>query len=282
MARNNSGNPAVWIVKEDVSFYVSQFIFWIPLFTILLWWEGMHAFDFLSWNTALIFPSSYSMIQEVWYLFVGDKYYDPGDPLIYQHVGMSAIRVFPGLIVGSIAGFILGPILAVFPVGRSIAKKILPISFASSKISVFLIFMIWFGLYWEPKILISGWVSFLFLCTPTFYNSLLVLYGGEKISGVELIERAVDGNYSRKDLLRYILFPKLFPQFFLGIELAASSCWTLLVFTESFSTNTGMGYLVFRSHEHGDYALLYVSTFLLACCNWVTWIMIRRIRSFFF
>ena len=226
-----------------------------------------------------MFPGIGTLATTLTDLTFGGPYFLLGDKLLLDHFSASALRVFPGLIAGSVLGYYAGMACAVHFLSATIARAVLPLLFATSRLSILLILMTIFGILEFPKVLVSGWIGFLFLATASFSNAVAMLYGNEKGADAILPEYVAAYRFSRMQLLRHVLLPALRPHFFVGLEMAASSSWTLLVFSESMTTDVGLGYLIFRSFATNQWSLLFLATILLSICNLATWGIIRFFRK---
>ncbi len=271
-------NPISWVTGTQTSFIGSQVYFWA--FIIL----GVAVYHFLYVSAPggvfqKLFPSVESLSREVVRLVAGDPWRLPGDPLIWGHLWASLYRIVPWILFGAAAGYAAGLGSVVIPPIAAVVQNLLPLLFATSRMSLFLILIPVLGFFEAPKRALSVWIGFIYIYTAVFSHSSALLKGSGKDGTATLGEFAAVVGMTRWRLVRYCLFPLSLPAFFVSLEMAVSHAWTLLVFTESFTASRGIGYLIYLAHTQAEYALLYLATFVLACCNLLSWGAIRFARQ---
>ncbi|MCH7883452.1 ABC transporter permease subunit [Patescibacteria group bacterium] len=263
-------HPITWVVGDAPSSSVS-WLYLFLLFTVLFpLWEVFVRFEVADFS---LFSLPSHIATTLWQLVTSGE--------LVEHGIASAKRVLPGLLIGTAVGFPLGIGLALFPHLASVSEKVMALLYATSKLSVFYVFIIWMGIYEAPKLGITIWITVLFQTTLSFFRCRALLYGRENIDkGMhEMILMAINMGVSRWQLYRDILVPLLLPQLFFGLFLSSSISWSLLALTEQTGTMRGFGFLIQEGHEMVEIELIFAATILLACCNLLSWGVIRLIEK---
>ncbi|GGE14279.1 sulfonate ABC transporter permease [Polymorphobacter glacialis] len=103
------------------------------------------------------------------------------------------------------------------------------------------LFIVWFGIGETPKILlIALGVSF-----PIYLN----LYNGIRGVDPKLIEAARTFGLSGPALIRHVILPGAMPSLLLGLRMALTVSWLLLVIAEQINASAGLGYLINNARD---------------------------------
>ncbi len=189
-----------------------------------------------------------------------------------EHLFASFKRVGVGLVFGTLIGFPMGILIALFPYARFCAIVVIPFLLTFSKISVLYLMIIWLGIDEGPKYGISIWATFLYQLLLSFQGSYKLFYGKDRHTRELMADIAIMGP-SRWQLYWHIM-PALLPRMFLGLLLASPVCWLMLVLSEGVNRQYGVGSLIHAANQIPIVSMIISGTVLLALCGITTWILI--------
>jgi len=264
-------NSIGWIIGKPPSFWKFSISLWVIVISFLVIWHLVGT----SSELARIFLSSPF---EVWER-IQESALSEKQPLLDQFFA-SVPRVFIGIFIGVLAGFPTALFLVSQPLLERLTSKIFPFVWATPKLSILYIVIIWFGFSEFSIILSIAIITFLYQIITVFYGSRHVLYGSNTtdLGRQDLIDRASLAGATRWQFCRKILFFLSLPYFFLGLRLASASSWGMLIIAELIG-DTGLGLLVAFSYNYFDLPGIFGFTFILALCTWITWEGIRLVEE---
>jgi len=178
------------------------------------------------------------------------------------HLFASTKRVMVGLVLGTIIGFPVAVLLVLSPFGRTLVKWIGPFAYSIARYAVFFFLVTQIGIE-NAKVAVNIWIAF-------FYQVILVMREAhEKLyrdpEAGELWDYvAVVGVESRLFFATHILIPMLVPAFFTAVVFTSMHSWTLLVVTEGFNSQYGLGALFEREMSYPSVSAGFAMAFLLA------------------
>jgi NitT/TauT family transport system permease protein len=156
--------------------------------------------------------------------------------LLFKSIVSTVSVAISGFIAGTVVGMVVGMI---FGTVRIVAKSLDPylVAFYSiPRIALIPLFILWFGIGLETKIIYTGLLVFF----PVFMNTL----SGVRDVDSNLIDDLRVMGASRLDVLRKVLFPSVLAWLFAGLKISAPYALTGAVVAEMFSSSTGLGYLI--------------------------------------
>jgi ABC-type nitrate/sulfonate/bicarbonate transport system permease component len=191
---------------------------------ILLWQLGSTR----GWIDQLILPSP---------LAIAEALVDmarSGD--LYRHVSASLFRLGLGWLLGTMAGLVVGILIGLFSIARSIGVPFVAALFAVPKIALLPLFIIWFGIDEPSKV-----ATILF---GTFFPTVIATYTG--VDGVprSLIRMAQSFGVPAWRILARIILPGALPAILAGFRISISIAIVLLVAAEMIGAQWGIGALV--------------------------------------
>jgi taurine transport system permease protein len=156
-------------------------------------------------------------------------------PVPYGHIWDSFLRVLLGLIFGIIIGVPLGLFMGLNRFAKGffdplieLYRPVPPLAWAPLIISVL-------GIDNSGKIFLLFMVSL----------SIMIISARAGASGTQLskIHAAHSLGASKKQILRYVIFPNSLPEILTGIRVAVGMCWGTLVAAEFLAGTTGIGFV---------------------------------------
>lgn len=155
---------------------------------------------------------------------------------LQRNLLVSVHRVAIGLSVGTLVGVTLALIAGLVSLGEDVVDGPMQVLRALPILALVPLDIVWFGIDETAKdVLIAFGVAF-----PIYINTHAAIRGIDP----RLIELSRTLRLGRRDLLRRIVFPGALPGFFVGLRFAAAAAWLILVVSEQFNANSGIGYLM--------------------------------------
>ena len=176
-------------------------------------------------------------------------------PVPYGHIWDSFLRVLLGLIFGIIIGVPLGLFMGLNRFAKGffdplieLYRPVPPLAWAPLIISVL-------GIDNSGKIFLLFMVSL----------SIMIISARAGASGTQLskIHAAHSLGASKKQILRYVIFPNSLPEILTGIRVAVGMCWGTLVAAEFLAGTTGIGFVENVAKKYFQYEVIWITIFIM-------------------
>lgn len=175
--------------------------------------------------------------------------YEIGNPLFQAHFAVSGFRVIVSVAAAWIIAFPAGALIGYNPSLDRIFSPLIFLTYPIPKMVLLPVIILLFGLGNLPKIILITLILFFQILVavrdgvrntdPKYYDSILSMGGG------------------RKDVLIHAVIPAALPHSFTAIRISIGTAISVLFFTESFATDTGLGFLIMDSWGKGDYVMIF-------------------------
>jgi NitT/TauT family transport system permease protein len=178
-------------------------------------------------------------------------------------------------------GFVLGIVIGVglgvlFGVNRVIARVLDPYLtglYSLPRVALVPLFILWFGLGFEMKIIFTALLVFF----PIFMNTL----AGIRDVDDDLIDVIRVMGASRRDTILKVLVPSALVWVFAGLRISVPFALIGAVVAEMFSSSQGLGYVISYTANQFDtaglFAALMVTTLLGLALDWLVGSVERRV-----
>ena len=200
-----------------------------PLLVLVLWQIGSSR----GWISPVILPSPATILaayRELW--STGDL--QAALPISLQRAGL-------GLLVGGLAGLVLGVIAGLSVTAERIYDAPLQMIRTIPFIALVPLFVVWFGIGEDSKVaLIIGASIF-----PVYLNT----YHGIRGIDRKLLEVARSFEMSRWQTVRLIVVPQSLPSILVGWRYAAGTALLALVAAEQINSRAGIGYILNTANQ---------------------------------
>jgi len=212
---------------------------------LILWEIGPR----LNWVDPYFVPPFSAVLAETGKLFA--------DGSMFIHLLVSMWRVLLGLLSALLVGLPLGFVLGRWLIETSQALgPVLRVLSQVNPFSLMPVFMLFFGIGETAKIAIIAWVS---LWPILFYTISAV----RNVDALQ-IKTALSMGVSGAGLCLKVLFPAALPVIFVGIRIAASISFFILVASEMLGASAGIGWLVHNSAMNYQIPRIYAgATFIV-------------------
>ncbi|WP_440909737.1 ABC transporter permease [Candidatus Pelagibacter sp.] len=190
-------------------------------------------------------------------------------PVPYGHIWDSFMRVFLGLVFGIIIGVPLGLFMGLNRFAKGffdplieLYRPVPPLAWAPLIISVL-------GIDNSGKIFLLFMVSL----------SIMIISARAGASGTQLskIHAAHSLGASKKQILRYVIFPNSLPEILTGIRVAVGMCWGTLVAAEFLAGTTGIGFVENVAKKYFQYEVIWITIFIMGMLGLLFDVTLRKL-----
>ena len=190
-------------------------------------------------------------------------------PVPYGHIWDSFIRVFLGLVFGILIGVPLGLFMGLNRFAKGffdplieLYRPVPPLAWAPLIISVL-------GIDNTGKVFLLFMVSL----------SIMIISARAGASGTQLskIHAAHSLGASKKQILRYVIFPNSLPEILTGIRVAVGMCWGTLVAAEFLAGTTGIGFVENVAKKYFQYEVIWITIFIMGMLGLLFDVTLRKI-----
>jgi sulfonate transport system permease protein len=196
----------------------------VPL-TLLLLWEAGSSWG---WWQSFVLPSPITVAEEFKTLVWNGQL--PSNLLV------SLRRVVIGAAFGITAGTALGTVSGLWRTGERALDATLQMMRTLPYLVLVPVFILWFGIYETPKLVIIGIGTSL----PMYLNT----FSGVRSVDPRLTEMGSQFGLRRWQLIRSVILPGATPSMLVGLRYALGFAWLSLVVAEQINAQQGLGALI--------------------------------------
>jgi NitT/TauT family transport system permease protein len=177
-------------------------------------------------------------------------------PALWPNLIATVIETVAGFAAAIVVGVAVSLLVASSKVIERLVYPILVTTQAVPKIAVAPIFLVWFGLGKEPRIVIAG----LLAVFPIIISTAVGLIGVDP----DLLRLARSTGAKRSRVFWQVRLPAAMPGFFAGLKLGVTLAVVGAVVGEFVGGNSGLGYIVINAQGNLSTSLAFASIVLLA------------------
>ncbi len=190
-------------------------------------------------------------------------------PVPYGHIWDSFMRVFLGLVFGIIIGVPLGLFMGLNRFAKGFFDPLIELYRPVPPLA------------WAPLIISvlgidnSGKVFLLFMVSL----SIMIISARAGASGTQLskIHAAHSLGATKKQILRYVIFPNSLPEILTGIRVAVGMCWGTLVAAEFLAGTTGIGFVENVAKKYFQWEVIWITIIIMGLLGLLFDITLRKI-----
>lgn len=227
----------------------------LPGAVLVLW----QIFGQLGYISDLLFPTPLVILKA----FVGLA--QSGD--LWDHFRISAVRALAGFALGGSLGLLFGMLVGLFAKVEKMLDPTLQMIRMIPSLAVVPLFILWFGIGEESKILLIAKGAFF----PLYINTYL---GIRNVDNKWFEVTRVLG-YSRIQQIRRLVIPAALPNILLGIRLSIGLSWLGLVVAELIASTSGVGYMMSDARQFADTPVVFVGIIVFAVAGLITDYIVR-------
>ena len=181
------------------------------------------------------------------------------DGTLLRHTTVTATEAILGFLIGSFAGIIAGVLLGRSPLIAKILDPFIKAFYSLPKVALAPVFVLWFGIGLEMKVLLAAATVFFLVFTNT-------LMGVREVSREQILILRLMGANERHVLIKVVL-PSAFAWVITGLSLSVPYSLIGAIVAELVASNRGLGFLIANAagqfHTAGVFAGL-IAIVLLA------------------
>ncbi|MFE3838186.1 ABC transporter permease subunit [Pseudogemmobacter sonorensis] len=180
---------------------------------------------------------------------------------LWQHVVISAGRVFGAFALACVIGIPLGLAMGMNPTMRGIFDPFLEFYRPIPPLAYLPLMIIWFGIGESSKVMLI----FLSVLAPVTLGAR----SGVRSAAIEQIHAAYSLGASRSQVLREVILPSALPEILTAMRIGVGFGWTTLVAAEMVAATSGLGYMVLSASQFLQTSTVIVGIVLIALIAWV-------------
>lgn len=227
--------------------------------SLLLLWQILGSYGIIS---EMLFPTPYSIAESFVALAAS------GD--LWINLRISVLRVFTGFLLGGGLGLIFGIVVGLFQRSEKLLDPSLQMLRMIPSLAVVPLFILWFGIGEESKVLLIA-KGALF---PIYINTFM----GIRSVDNKLFEVSRVLGFSKfKQIVRLVL-PAAVPNILLGARLSLGLAWLGLVVAELIASTSGIGYMMSDARQFADTPVVFVGIIIFAVAGLLSDSVIRLIE----
>lgn len=154
---------------------------------------------------------------------------------------ISGGRVLYGLLLGGILGIALGAFVGSSRIGEAIVDPPLQMLRALPHLALIPLFIIWFGIGEESKVLLVALGAFF----PLYLNTASAI----RHQDTQLAETAKVLGFRTVQRFSIVLLPGAAPQILVGLRQALAVAWLTLIVAEQLNADAGIGFLINNARD---------------------------------
>lgn len=172
------------------------------------------------------------------------------DGELQSNLWTSLQRVFWGVLLGVAGGTAVALFSGLSQLGEALVDGPMQIVRALPIIALQSLFIVWFGIGNEMKILMIAFA----VSIPIYINT----YAGVRGVDRRFVELAHAARLSNWQLIRRVVLPGALPNFLVGLRYALAVAWLVLIFGEQVNATSGIGYLIIQAGQEGQTTVIIV------------------------
>ncbi|MEL3960996.1 ABC transporter permease [Lysinibacillus endophyticus] len=227
------------------------FLGWIFPIAFLVLWQFLGQLDIIS---TLLFPTPL-MIAETFIDLVSSGQF-------FEHLNISIIRALLGFLIGGGLGLLFGVLVGLSRKTEKVVDPTFQMIRMIPHLAVAPLFILWFGIGEESKVLLIAKGAFF----PLYINTYL----GIRNVDHKLFEVTRILQFSRAKQITKLIIPATMPHILMGLRLSLGIAWLGLVVAELMAATSGLGYLMSDARQFGQTALVFVVIIIFAVIGKLT------------
>lgn len=171
------------------------------------------------------------------------------------HIGTTVAEMLLGLSLGAPAGILGGLLLGRSRLLAALLRPILATLYSIPLITLAPLFILWFGLGMQPKVVLVGIVSFFLV----FFNT----FAGAQAVDRDLVAMLRVMGASKRELFQKLIAPACAAWIITGLKIALPYALIAATVGEMLAARQGLGYLLIRATSQIDMTGVYAALLVL-------------------
>jgi sulfonate transport system permease protein len=233
---------------------------WVSPVALLVLWEIGSRIGFIP-SRVLAAPST--VAETFWGLTVSGE--------LPYNLLVSLGRASAGLAIGVALGIVLALGAGLSRRGEAMIDPLVQIKRTIPTLALTPLFIIWFGIGEQPKILLIAFATVF----PVYLN----LFNGIRSVDVRLIEAARTLGLSRIEIVTNVVLPGAMPSLLVGLRYALGVAVLVLVVAEQINAASGLGALINHARDFMQTDVIVVCVMVYAILGLTADLAVRRIET---
>jgi len=227
----------------------------LPL-ALLLLWQLMGHYGLLS---EMLFPTPYTIARSFLDLASSGE--------LWSNFRISLVRAMSGFLLGGSLGLVFGILVGLFRRTEKLLDPTFQMIRMIPSLAVVPLFILWFGIGEESKVLLIAKGAFF----PLYINTFMGIRGVDN----KLFEVSRVLGFGRWKQITRLVLPAAVPNILLGTRLSVGLSWLGLVVAELIASTSGIGYMMSDARQFADTPVVFVGIVVFAAAGLVTDYLIR-------
>jgi sulfonate transport system permease protein len=172
------------------------------------------------------------------------------DGTLGTNIAASLQRAAAGCVIGVVVGTVLAILSGITRIGSALIDGPVQIQRAIPIIGLAPLLILWLGINEGFKIAV--------IAIGVSVSMYIQTYAGLTQIDSRYVELAEVQNYSRWEFLRHVVFPGALPGFFVGLRLAVTVSWLILITVEQINALSGVGYMMAQAQLYAQTDIIVV------------------------
>ena len=234
---------------------------WLPLL-MLAGWQLVASFQLLPEAYLKNISSPNAVLQAGYELIKSGE--------LWQHLGISALRAFAGLLIGGLFGLGFGLLTSTLPVFRTLLDTTFQMLRNIPHLALIPLVIVWFGIDEAAKIFL--------VAVGTFFPIYLNTYHGVRNVDKHLVEMAKSYDLTGWALFKEVILPGALPSILVGVRFSLGIMWLTLIVAETISATTGIGYLAMHAREFFQIDIIMFSILVYALLGFLADFIAKKLE----
>lgn len=228
--------------------------------SVLVLWQTLGHYGMIS---EMLFPTPYTIAESFVTLAASGE--------LWANYRISLVRALSGFLLGGGLGLLLGILVGLFRRTEKLLDPSLQMIRMIPSLAVVPLFILWFGIGEESKVLLIAKSAFF----PLYINAFMGIRGVDN----KLFEVArVLGFSPIKQIIRLVL-PAALPNIILGLRLSLGLSWLGLVVAELIASTSGIGYMMSDARQFADTPVVFVGIIIFAATGLLSDSIVRYLEG---
>ncbi|GAB6988791.1 ABC transporter permease [Paenibacillus pini] len=189
---------------------------------------------------------------------------------LWTNLRISVVRALSGFLLGGGLGLLFGILVGLFRRSEKMLDPSLQMIRMIPSLAVIPLFILWFGIGEESKVLLIAKGAFF----PLYINTFV----GIRSVDNKLFEVARVLEFSRMKQIVKLVLPAAVPNIILGVRLSLGLSWLGLVVAELIASTSGIGYMMSDARQFADTPVVFVGIIVFAIAGLVSDSIVRLIE----
>lgn len=227
--------------------------------SVIILWQLLGHYGMIS---EMLFPTPYTITDS--FITLASS----GD--LWTNLRISVARALSGFLLGGGLGLFFGILVGLFRRSEKLLDPSLQMIRMIPSLAVVPLFILWFGIGEESKVLLIAKGAFF----PLYINTFMGIRGVDN----KLFEVSRVLGFSRLKQIRRLVLPAAVPYIMLGVRLSLGLSWLGLVVAELIASTSGIGYMMSDARQFADTPVVFVGIIIFALAGLLSDTIVRLIE----